>query len=541
MMAFGQILLYNDGAMLKIQPGATLFVEGGIQNTASGTIDNDGMIELQGNFVNAGTWEPSQPNTLKFSGPASSNVTSGSAVFQTVVIQKGAAADVNLLSHMTIQTLLDFNGNNNKLSLGNFDLNLEGGTMVTGYDSDEFVMTGGSGKLKKAYTATGPFEFPVGFTTSTYNPAEINVTAGPNDTYGVRVLGSPTSDGNGFNGATPITTEAVDAVWDISENTVGGNTANIELGWAETDELPDFDDSMNSVARNDGTGWDGLFEDLGPEIDNTQAKSGFTAFGAFAVGGRTVANELAINPKVFLQGPYNATTDLMSDALRTNNYIPTVEPYSAAPFNYTHVGYGGGESVTSSAIFDQPADANDIVDWIVIEIRDATTPATKLATRTALIQRDGDIVGLDGASGLKINGLADGTYHIGLKHRNHLPIRTQTAQVMGSTPIVLNFTVDDVAFDNGSTNNEPTATVEPGVEAMWGGDVDNSNIVAYGTGDRLAILNLVGTTTPSALVNGYYREDATMDGIVAYGTGDRLFVLNIVGTTTPSRLVTAHQ
>ena len=48
-LGFGQILLYNDGAMIKVQAGATLFVEGGIQNTATGTIDSDGNIELQGN------------------------------------------------------------------------------------------------------------------------------------------------------------------------------------------------------------------------------------------------------------------------------------------------------------------------------------------------------------------------------------------------------------------------------------------------------------------------------------------------------------
>src|SRR6186997_2175491 len=64
-LGFGQILFYNDGAMVKVQPGAVLFIEGGMQNTATGTIDNDGIIEVQGNFVNAGTWEPSQPNTLR--------------------------------------------------------------------------------------------------------------------------------------------------------------------------------------------------------------------------------------------------------------------------------------------------------------------------------------------------------------------------------------------------------------------------------------------------------------------------------------------
>ena len=43
-LSWGQTLLYNDGATIKVQTGATLYVEGGVQNTATGTIDNDGLI-----------------------------------------------------------------------------------------------------------------------------------------------------------------------------------------------------------------------------------------------------------------------------------------------------------------------------------------------------------------------------------------------------------------------------------------------------------------------------------------------------------------
>ncbi|HQW26714.1 MAG TPA: hypothetical protein PLV75_12170, partial [Saprospiraceae bacterium] len=104
---FGQTLLYNDGAMIKVQAGATLYVEGGIQNTATGTIDNDGTIEVKGNFLNQGTWEASQANTLKFSGNTNSDVTPGSAVFHNVIIQKDATFNVNLLGNMTVNNNLD--------------------------------------------------------------------------------------------------------------------------------------------------------------------------------------------------------------------------------------------------------------------------------------------------------------------------------------------------------------------------------------------------------------------------------------------------
>lgn len=546
---YGQTLLYNDGAMIKVQTGATLYVEGGIHNANNGSntgvIDNDGTIEVRGNFINAGTWEASHPNTLKFSGNINSDVTPGSAQFHNVVIQKDATFNVNLLGNMTVNNNLDFNATGaSRVNLGAFDLNMGATATATGHDSDEFVITGGAGKMKKTYNANGSFVFPVGFDGSTYNPATINKTAGPNETFSVRCLAAPT-DGNGLTG-TALTTDVVNAVWDIQETTGGGNTFDVTLGWAESDELTGFDDNLNAVSHNDGTnGWGGLYSDLGPEVGNTRTKTGFTAGGAFAVGDKPLANEIIITGKVFLQGPYSA--GLMGDQLRTGNYLPTTEPYSIAPFNYVHTGYGGGEAVANYAVFDQSGTNDDIVDWIILEIRDGSTPATKLATRTALIQRDGDIVDINGTSSVKFSGLGDGTYHFALKHRNHLPVRTNSAVAMSAAPAVINFTTGGfnepggIAFDNGSTVNEPMANLGGGVWGMFGGDVNQSNTVSYGTGDRLAILQKVGTSTPSALVNGYWIEDATMNGQVAYGTGDRLFVLNVVGTSTPSRIVSAHQ
>ncbi|HEY3387045.1 MAG TPA: hypothetical protein VGK46_11075, partial [Saprospiraceae bacterium] len=325
----GQTLLYNDGAMIKVQAGATLYVEGGIHNTATGTIDNDGTIEVKGNFLNQGTWEASQPNTLKFSGNVNSDVTPGTAQFQTVQIQKDAGFNVNLLGNMTVNTDLNFTAAGaTKVNLGAFDLNMGPSAPVTGHDADEYVMTSGVGKMKKTYNANGSFLFPVGFDATTYNPATINKTAGPNETFSVRCLAAPT-DGNGLTG-TALTTDVVNAVWDVQEGTGGGNTFDVTLGWAETDELTGFVDASNAVARNDGTnGWDGLFTDLGPEVGNTRTKTGFTGGGAFAVGDRPLGNALMVTAKVFLQGSYMVANGLMIDSLRTKGLIPLIEPYSA--------------------------------------------------------------------------------------------------------------------------------------------------------------------------------------------------------------------
>jgi hypothetical protein len=356
---------------------------------------------------------------------------------------------------------------------------------------------------------------------------------------------------------TPITTDVVDAVWDIQEMTAGGNTVNVTLGWAESDELTGFDDLLNCVSRNDGTnGWDGLFADLGPEVSNTRTRNGVTSFSAFAVGDKPLANELVLGIDVFLQGPYNMSDDMMNDVLRTSSYIPLTEPYTAAPYNYAHVGYGGGESVPNATTFDQPANADDVVDWIIVEIRNSVTPATKLATKTALIQRDGDIVDLDGASSLKVPGLADGTYHVGLRHRNHITVRTQTAVSLGPTLTALNFKTSGTAFDNG-TGSAPQKELETGVYGLWAGDANLDNKVRVTpltfpppgvNSDRTYILDVTLGGNPSGQFNGYSNSDINMDGKTRVTPltfpppgvpSDATFILDNVLGGNPSGQITA--
>jgi hypothetical protein len=169
-LGFGQILFYNDGAMVKVQPGAVLFIEGGMQNTATGTIDNDGIIEVQGQFVNAGNWDTGQPNTLRFSGTGNSDVTSGPAVFQTVEDIKSAGANINLLDTMTVNTDLNFNSAGaTRIVTGNYKLKLGSTATVTGADADEYVATTGTGMVQRAVTGNNTFIFPIGDLTN-YSP-----------------------------------------------------------------------------------------------------------------------------------------------------------------------------------------------------------------------------------------------------------------------------------------------------------------------------------------------------------------------------------
>ncbi len=119
------------------------------------------------------------------------------------------------------------------------------------------------------------------------------------------------------------------------------------------------------------------------------------------------SGNVSIAMRAFLEGPYDVGTGLMHDSLRVRGSIPTTEPYST--LGYAHTGGGGGETVALAVLV--VAGANAVVDWVVVEVRDANTPTTVVATRSALLQRDGDVVGTDGTSPVTFT-LSAGSYHV---------------------------------------------------------------------------------------------------------------------------------
>ena len=88
-------------------------------------------------------------------------------------------------------------------------------------------------------------------------------------------------------------------------------------------------------------------------------------------------NGLKLAVKLMLEGPYVSATNRMRDDLRTASLIPTTEPYTALGF--TQASDGGGESLLPAALTN--TGDNAIVDWVLVELRDAVTPSTIVATR----------------------------------------------------------------------------------------------------------------------------------------------------------------
>ena len=243
------------------------------------------------------------------------------------------------------------------------------------------------------------------------------------------------------------------------------------------------------------------------------------------------ACEASVGLRAALDGPYSTATGLMSDGLRTQGLLPLTEPYTA--LGYPHV-LGGGETTSPAVLAVTGADA--IVDWVLVELRSALTPSTVVASRSALLQRDGDVVGVDGLSAVRFPVLA-GPYHVALRHRNHLGVMTASAMDLASSPGVIDLKLAATAVHGTLPRRERTGAFP--AWALWGGDVNFDRSVKYtGTGnDRDPVLTTIGGAVPTTTVAPVYLgQDVNLDGAVRYtgGANDRDPILQSIGGAVPT-------
>ena len=201
--------------------------------------------------------------------------------------------------------------------------------------------------------------------------------------------------------------------------------------------------------------------------------AGGEATGCQEINFQTAPAAISFNAKVFLS-QVNSTTRLMDDQLRSLWNFSITDPYSALQANprFVHVNNPTTASISAAVLNNIGNDA--IVDWVFLELRQGSGGSTTVvATRSALVQRDGDIVSTDGISPLLWNGVTPGQYYISIKHRNHFGFRTLNPYNLGASPLNLNFTDGSVAMGGGYNVVEKV----PGLYTMVPGDANNDGSV----------------------------------------------------------------
>ncbi|MBK7555385.1 MAG: hypothetical protein IPI55_12445 [Flavobacteriales bacterium] len=234
-----------------------------------------------------------------------------------------------------------------------------------------------------------------------------------------------------------------------------------------------------------------------------------------------------VAPKVYLDGSFDTGTALMGDGLRAGGLLPLNEPYTA--LGYVHT--GPATAPTTAGVLSLTGQ-NAIADWVLLELRDGNNMTAVVRSRSALVQRDGDVVDTDGVSPVSFS-IPPGNYFVVVRHRNHLGCMT-------ATPIALSgiATVVDLTSPLTGTYGTDARKSAGAYRTLWSGDTTFDGKLKY-TGilnDRDPILVRIGGIVPTNTVVGYFGEDSNLDGTVKYtGTNnDRDPILVNIGGVVPT-------
>ena len=162
--------------------------------------------------------------------------------------------------------------------------------------------------------------------------------------------------------------------------------------------------------------------------------------------------------KLYIEGPY--TNDAMSTDLADNSLIPFVQPYNGQPWNYA-----GSEYVNSFP--------ENIVDWILVELRSGTSSSSVVARRAAFLRNDGIVTDLNGQNELSFPSLQSGQYYIVIYHRNHLAIMSRNPVLLTHSSPLYDFTTSETQ----AYGNQPMKALGNGRYGLYAADGNaNGNI-----------------------------------------------------------------
>ncbi|WP_162182448.1 GEVED domain-containing protein [Lacinutrix jangbogonensis] len=240
----------------------------------------------------------------------------------------------------------------------------------------------------------------------------------------------------------------------------------------------------------------------------------------------TASDGVGLSPKVYIQGaalnPNVGEEALMRDDLRVANLLPTTSPYT--------------DGLSCDISVFNTTGTNAVVDWVYIELRSAASNTTIVDSQSALLLRNGAVVGVDGFSDLEFEQ-PHGDYYVAVKHRNHLGIMSDSTVSLSSTVTSVDFTDANNQITYGM-NAQTTFGMPANIVALWSGDVNADKKVQYsGTSPDSSsilshVLNDIGNVFnfPTFSVSGYNNNDVDMNGETQYaGTGpDTPFILQNV-------------
>ncbi len=295
-----QAQLLNQGGNITITNGATLEATESISN--DGSIVNFGTLRTAKDLVSSvalsgnGTYQIGRDwydtgmfvagnSTINFYGTSNSYMNEPNGVYKIRLNKTGGDPNLYLFNNLYVNNNLNLFSPNNHVVLNNYNLFIQPGATTTGVNTSKYFVTNGLGEVWFQVPTGATQVFNVGADLASYNQMTLK-NNGVSETYGIRVL-----DHCYFNPISPTgyySTDAVDAVWQVTEYTAGGMNVNLNALWRNTDHLANFNKKWCALSRYTGIStWDitnaMLGEAAGTVSAPTRNRNAVTSPGYYAV------------------------------------------------------------------------------------------------------------------------------------------------------------------------------------------------------------------------------------------------------------------
>ncbi len=417
----------------------------------------------------------------RYSYESRSAQVTGDGIPSTVgaLIVGDTATTLTLSKSVTATDSLRFNYG--KLVLSTYDITT---AAVKNYRDTNFVVTDNTGSLKIRNVSSSDVIFPVGTSTSSYNPATLNNT-GTTDNYSVRVAVGPPP---GIT-TSPRSDSAVNRNWSIVEEVAGGSNTNVTLQWNTADTASNlaFSRSYCAVVHSNGTSIDnagsmGAASGAGPF-----SKSG-TAFTSFAAGEKF---GVSTSPRKFR----SKTDGNWNDATSWEVYNPSGN-YSASETEYPN-STSVDALIQSIHTIVTPAGTTPLIGNIQIDgllsvlSDDISVGGNWVKASSGVLDHNNKIVKMVGANNTTITGGGTGQYFPYLTLAKSSG--TATVSLLDNISIGKELTVTTGKLDLGSKDITLLSNAAVGTASF--GKVGASGSVNYSGTGRFIVERYIPTGT----------------------------------------------
>jgi len=449
-------------------------------------LNNQGTMVIKGNLINNNTSMSSLGSgSFVFSG-ATHQTISGPNQFTNFEIANPYGVKI-IKGPTQIDGILTLTSG--LLSLDTCTLTLSINATIAGSPSStKMIKADSTGQLRKIFTGTGSFTFPVGDsarTTADYSPVTLNFTSG---SFGTNAYAGLNLRNRKYNDSN-LTGDSLKRYWTVTTSNITSPICNATFQYIPADvagvESNLYCLSMSPLATYSAANTG----------NHTLTANGLTSFGAFTGGHAGLTSSFT----AFLEGPFDGTS-AMNTNLYTQTLIPPGQPYNTTPWLY-----GGLESASPTP--------SGVVDWVLVELRQATTPAnatssTIFSKRAAFLKSDGTIVDVDGVSAVKFYNAAvtTGNYvYPVIRHRNHLAIMAGAANGASKDPLTGIYSYN---FSTGSGQTYLAGCKNLNSTGIWG------MLAGDGDADGTIQLSDYFLWRSNAGASNYNMADYTLDGTV---------------------------